>query len=43
MAKGEEVLSLAERGLAKAEIARRTGISLSSVQRILRQLEGRSM
>jgi len=36
MAKGEEVLSLAERGLAKAEIARRTGISLSSVQRILR-------
>ena len=36
MAKGEEVLSLAERGLAKVEIARRTGISLSSVQRILR-------
>ncbi|MFQ1863984.1 helix-turn-helix domain-containing protein, partial [Aeromonas veronii] len=40
MAKGEEVLSLAERGLAKAEIARRTGISLSSVQRILRGLSG---
>ncbi|MCU7794614.1 recombinase family protein, partial [Aeromonas caviae] len=36
MAKGEEVLALAARGLAKAEIARRTGISLSSVQRILR-------
>jgi DNA-binding IclR family transcriptional regulator len=40
MAKGEEVLSLAERGIAKAEIARRTGISLSSVQRILRGLSG---
>ncbi|MDX7821630.1 recombinase family protein [Aeromonas caviae] len=36
MAKGEEVLALAGRGLAKAEIARRTGISLSSVQRIMR-------
>ena len=40
MAKGEEVLALAARGLAKAEIARRTGISLSSVQRILRGLSG---
>ena len=36
MAKGDEVQALAARGLAKAEIARRTGISLSSVQRILR-------
>ena len=36
MAKGEEVLALAGRGLAKAEIARRTGISLPSVQRIMR-------
>ena len=43
MAKGEEVLSLAERGLAKAEIARRTGISLSSVQRILRGMEVNTM
>ena len=38
MAKGDEVQALAARGLAKAEIARRTGISLSSVQRILRGL-----
>lgn len=36
MARGEEVLALADRGLAKAEIARQTGISLSSVQRILK-------
>ncbi|AYK18865.1 recombinase family protein [Aeromonas veronii] len=36
MARGEEVLALAERGLAKTEIARQTGISLSSVQRILK-------
>ncbi|MFM5512650.1 recombinase family protein [Aeromonas veronii] len=36
MAKGEEVLALADRGLAKTEIARQTGISLSSVQRILK-------
>lgn len=40
MAKGDEVQALAARGLAKAEIARRTGISLSSVQRILRGLSG---
>ncbi|MGE6113712.1 helix-turn-helix domain-containing protein [Aeromonas salmonicida] len=40
MAKGEEVLVLAERGIAKAEIARRMGISLSSVQRILRGPSG---
>ena len=36
MARGEEVLALDERGLAKTEIARQTGISLSSVQRILK-------
>ncbi len=36
MAKGEAGLALAGGGLAKAEIARRTGISLSSVQRIMR-------
>lgn len=36
MAKGEEVLALADRGLAKTEIAKQTGISLSSVQRILK-------
>lgn len=36
MARGEEVLALADRGLAKTEIARQTGISLSSVQRILK-------
>ena len=36
MARGEEVLALADRGLAKAEIARQTGLSLSSVQRILK-------
>lgn len=39
MAKGEEVLALAEHGLPRAEIARLTGISLSSVQRILRATE----
>ncbi|HHQ4563506.1 TPA: recombinase family protein [Aeromonas veronii] len=36
MARGEEVLALADRGIAKTEIARQTGISLSSVQRILK-------
>ncbi|HHQ4721680.1 TPA: recombinase family protein [Aeromonas veronii] len=36
MARGEEVLALADRGVAKTEIARQTGISLSSVQRILK-------
>ncbi|WP_279499809.1 recombinase family protein [Aeromonas veronii] len=36
MARGEEVLALADQGLAKTEIARQTGISLSSVQRILK-------
>lgn len=36
MAKGNEVLALAERGLPRAEIARLAGISVSSVQRILR-------
>ncbi|MBL0473689.1 recombinase family protein [Aeromonas veronii] len=36
MARGEEVLALADRGLAKTEIAKQTGISLSSVQRILK-------
>lgn len=36
MARGEEVLALADWGLAKTEIARQTGISLSSVQRILK-------
>ena len=36
MARGEEVLALADRGLAKAEIARQTVISLASVQRILK-------
>lgn len=36
MARGEEVVALADRGLAKTEIARQTGISLSSVQRILK-------
>ena len=36
MARGEEVLALADRGLAKTEIARQMGISLSSVQRILK-------
>lgn len=39
MLKGDEVLALAGRGVAKAEIARRTGISLSSVQRILKTTE----
>lgn len=39
MAKGEEVLALVERGLPRAEVARRTGISVSSVQRILRTTE----
>lgn len=39
MLKGDEVQALAERGFAKAEIARRTGISVSSVQRILRTVE----
>ncbi|MBR7630052.1 recombinase family protein [Aeromonas popoffii] len=36
MAKGDEVLALVKRGLPRAEIARQTGISISSVQRILR-------
>ncbi|MGY3932859.1 resolvase domain-containing protein [Aeromonas encheleia] len=39
MAKGDEVLALVEQGLPRAEIARLTGISLSSVQRILRATE----
>ncbi|RWT30809.1 recombinase family protein [Aeromonas caviae] len=39
MAKGNEVLALAERGLPRAEIARLAGISVSSVQRILRATE----
>ena len=39
MAKGREVLALAKRGLPRAEIARQTGISISSVQRILRTTE----
>lgn len=39
MAKGEEVLTLVKRGLPRAEIARQTGISISSVQRILRATE----
>lgn len=39
MAKGDEVLVLVEQGLSRAEIARRTGISISSVQRILRAVE----
>ncbi|HDO1376070.1 TPA: recombinase family protein [Aeromonas veronii] len=36
MAKGNEVLALVAKGLPRAEIAKRTGISISSVQRILR-------
>jgi DNA invertase Pin-like site-specific DNA recombinase len=39
MARGDEVLALAEQGLAKAEIARQTGISVSSVQRIIKAAE----
>jgi len=39
MLKGDEVQALAGRGVAKAEIARRMGISVSSVQRILRTVE----
>ncbi|MGY6036532.1 recombinase family protein [Aeromonas sp. AE23HZ002T15] len=39
MAKGDEVLALVEQGLAKVEIARRIGISLSSVQRILKTIK----
>ena len=36
MAKGNEVLALVAKGLPRSEIAKRTGISISSVQRILR-------
>lgn len=36
MAKGNEVLALLARGLTKAETARQAGISVSSVQRILK-------
>ncbi|MGY4025939.1 recombinase family protein [Aeromonas rivuli] len=36
MAKRDDVFILLDKGLAKAEIARQTGISLSSVQRIIR-------
>ena len=36
MAKGNEVLALVVKGLPRTEIAKRTGISISSVQRILR-------
>ena len=43
MAKGDEVLAMAERGVSKAEIARRAEISLSSVQRLLRTMEGNGM
>ena len=39
MAKGSEVLALLARGLTKAETARQTGISVSSVQRILKATE----
>lgn len=37
MAKEDEVLGLLDEGLPKAEAARRVGISISSVQRILRR------
>ena len=36
MAKGNEVLALVAKGLPRSEIAKRTGISITSVQRILR-------
>lgn len=36
MAKRDDVFILLDKGLAKAEIARQTGISLSSVQRIIK-------
>lgn len=36
MAKGNEVLALIAKGLPRTEIAKRTGISVSSVQRILK-------
>ena len=39
MAKGNEVLALLARGLTKAETARQAGISVSSVQRILKATE----
>ncbi|MGN5223297.1 recombinase family protein [Aeromonas veronii] len=39
MAKGNEVLALLARGLTKAETARQMGISVSSVQRILKATE----
>ncbi|HEH9415007.1 TPA: recombinase family protein [Aeromonas salmonicida] len=39
MAKGNEVLALLARGLSKAETARQMGISVSSVQRILKATE----
>ncbi|HDO1354892.1 TPA: recombinase family protein [Aeromonas veronii] len=39
MAKGNEVLALLARGLTKAETARQAGISVSSVQRILKAAE----
>ncbi|HHQ4663542.1 TPA: recombinase family protein [Aeromonas veronii] len=42
MAKGNEVLALVAKGLPRAEIAKRTGISISSVQRILRNQTNRA-
>lgn len=39
MARGDEVLALAEQGIAKVEIARQMGISVSSVQRIIKTAE----
>lgn len=39
MAKGNEVLALLARGLSKAETARQAGISVSSIQRILKATE----
>jgi len=42
MAKENEVLSLIDNGIPKAEAARRVGISVSSVQRILRNNERNS-
>lgn len=35
MAKSEEVMSFLAEGLTKADIAKKTGISLSSIQRII--------
>ncbi|WP_447835561.1 recombinase family protein [Aeromonas salmonicida] len=42
MAKGDEVLALVAKGLSRTEIAKRTGISISSVQRILRNQTNRA-